>query len=176
MPIPFGISTAFYYIIYFNAGYEALIYADKLKKFSTLKSIVVQWIIFIIAFVLLTIVNESWTRSHSDNSIIVKLIGIVSTNFITKVYGFLGVLALYSTSISYTSNHKLSSISIKIGTYCFGVYLFQQFLLQGLYYHTELPMHLSSDLLPCVSFPVTLMLSIGLSVMLKNTKIGERLI
>lgn len=176
LPVPLGISTAFYYIIYFYAGYEALIYADKLREHATPKSIAVQWLIFILAFVLLTMLNEEWTQYYSNKSIIIKLIGIVSTNAITKVYGFLGILPLYSTSFYYTSKHQLSEITIKIGAYCFGVYLFQQFILQALYYHTQLPTILGTDMLPWSGFIITLIVSVFLSYVVRLTNIGKNLI
>lgn len=176
LPVPLGISTAFYYIIYFYAGYEALIYASKLKKYTTPRSIAIQWLIFIIAFVLLTMLNESWSQYYSDKSTIIKLIGIISTNAMTKVYGFLGVLALYSTSVYYTDKHQLSDITIKIGAYCFGVYLFQQFILQALYYHTQLPAIVGTDMLPWFGFTITLFVSLLFSYLVRCTKAGRKLI
>lgn len=176
LPIPLGINTSFYYIIYFYAGYEALIYANKLKELSTPRVILVQWIIFIFTFISLTLLNEEWMHFYAERTIIVKVIGIVSTNAITKVYGFFGVLALFCTSLYYTAKHQLSNTIIQIGAYCFGVYLFQQFILQWIYYNTDIPILLGSSLLPWVSFLVTLVISMLLSAMVKKTKIGNFLI
>lgn len=176
LPIPLGINTAFYYIIYFYAGYEALINANKLKKVATPSSIVVQWLIFILAFVLLTMLNEEWTQYYSDKSIIIKLIGVVLTNMSTKIYGFFGILALYSTSVYYTGKHQLSNITIKIGAYCFGVYLFQQFILLALYYHTQIPAIIGLGMLPWCGFTITLIVSLYLSFLVRSTCIGRKLI
>lgn len=153
-----------------------LIYTDKLQKVATLKSIVVQWLTFIMAFVLLTMLNEEWTQYYSDKSIIVKLIGVVSTNMSSKIYGFLGIFALYSTSVFYTGKHQLSNNTIKIGAYCFGVYLFQQFILQALYYHTQLPAIIGPDMLPWFGFIFTLIFSLLLSYVVRLTEFGKRLI
>lgn len=176
LSLPFGIDRAFYYIIYFYAGYEVLVSMDKLKEFATPKSIIVQWLIFIFAFLLLTMLNEEWTLYHSDKSKIVKLISIVSMNLSTKIYGFLGILVLYNTCVYYTSKHHLSSATIKIGSYCFGVYLFQQFILQALYHHTQLPIMLGNNLLPWVGFVITLIVSLILSYLTKLTCWGRKLI
>lgn len=170
LPIPFGISTACFYIIYFYAGYEVLILSSKLKKCSTFKLMIVQWIIFILFFVLLTILNEELKQYYSNSSLIIKLIGVVTTNVITKVYGFLGIFALYSTSIFYTTKHQISNTIVEIGGYCFGVYLFQQFILHALYYHTVLPGRIGSDMLPWCGFAITLIVSILLSYIVRQTK------
>lgn len=176
LPIPLGINSAFFYIIYFYAGYEALIYAGKLKKLSTPKTIIVQWIIFILVFVLLTKLDDIWSNYYSNKSIIIKAIGVITSNVITKVYGFLGIFALYSTSVHYTNKHKLSGTIINFGAYCMGVYLFQQFILQALYFHTQLPVMVGTDMLPWIGFAITLIVSLFFSYLVRLTKVGRTLL
>lgn len=176
LPVPLGINTAFFYIIYFYAGYEALIYVDHLKKLSTSKAIIAQWLIFIIAFILLTKLDEKCVNYYSNKSILIKAIGLTTSNVISKVYGFLGISALYGTSVHYTDKHQLSSTVIKLGTYCFGVYLFQQFILQAVYYHTPISSIIGSQWLPWIGFIFALALSVLLSILFKHTYIGKKLI
>lgn len=176
IPVPLGISTAFFYIIYFYAGYEAFIYAEQLKKLSTPKAIIVLWVIFIIAFVLLTILDEKCVNYYSDKSVMIKAIGLTTSNIISKVYGFLGVFALYGTSVHYTNKHQLSNTVIKLGAYCMGVYLFQQFILQALYYYTQLPAMVGTNVLPWIGFSITFVISLSLSYLVRLTKVGRKLI
>ena len=64
----------------------------------------------------------------------------------------------------------------KMGNLCFGVYLLQQFILMGLYDHTNLPQILGCYWLPWVGFAITLFSSLILSHILIKTKVGRFLI
>lgn len=57
---------------------------------------------------------------------------------------------------------------VKVNSICFGVYIFQQFILMYLYYHTALPIIVGAYWLPWFGVVVTLILSILFSILLKS--------
>lgn len=72
------------------------------------------------------------------------------------------ILSLYSLSNKaivqeYLHNH---SRFITLSGYCYGVYIFQQFVLKYLYYKTDFPILFSSVTLPWISLLLALILSI----------------
>lgn len=70
----------------------------------------------------------------------------------------------------------LSPFWIKLSGYCFGIYLFQQFILQWLYYHTALQEYIGIIVLPWLAFAVTLILSWLLTHIMMQTRAGRYLI
>lgn len=76
----------------------------------------------------------------------------------------------------YTRNHILNERIIMVGTLGFGVYIFHQFILRGLYYNTSLSTKVASWVLPWIGFAVAVLVSILLSILLRKTKIGKKLI
>ena len=65
---------------------------------------------------------------------------------------------------------------IKVGALCMGVYLFQQFILKGLYDHTDMPTILGPYWLPWVGFVIALIASLLISYLLRHLSIGRFLI
>lgn len=65
---------------------------------------------------------------------------------------------------------------IMIGGLCMGVYLFQQFILKGLYLNTALLEIVGLILLPWIGFVIALVVSLLLSYLMRLTKAGRFLI
>lgn len=175
LKIPLGISNAFYYIIYFYAGYEIYTKRNNLERLLNPYALTFQWLFFIITFVLLSILSLNISPLYVDGSIFIKAVGIVMTNVFTKAYGFMGIFALYCTCVYYCRNHVLSNLTINIGSYCFGVYIFQQFILDILYYHTTM-LSEYNIYIPWVGFLSALFISITMAVIFSKTKIGQKLL
>ena len=177
VPMPLRISNAFDYIAYFYAGYEAMTYhKEKCMKCFPIALIPLIWAIFAAIFVLLTIAKEYLPNWYCDGCLVQKAIGITGTNLISKIYGFAGIFSLFFTSIKYICARQLNSVIINLGTYCFGVYLFQQFILKALYYLTSIPSIIGSQWLPWIGFIFALALSVLLSFLFKQTYLGRKLI
>lgn len=68
-----------------------------------------------------------------------------------------------------------SSSLVYLSDCCFGVYLFQQFVLKFIY-DSELPHLLNPYLLPWLGFVVSLMISIILTILLRKTKLGRQIL
>ena len=92
------------------------------------------------------------------------------------VYASLGVMAFYCTAVYYTQWHQLKSFAIKLATCCFGIYLFQQFVLQLQYYKTGFSVLVGPYWLPWCGFVIAVIVSYLLSALLLRTKTGRFLI
>ena len=91
--------------------------------------------------------------------------------------GVSGVAAVYIVVNYFLSKKRtLSKFIIAFSSYCFGVYIFQQFILKYLYYYTELPHIISPGILPWFGFIVALFVSLILTSLLQKTNIGRKLI
>ena len=99
----------------------------------------------------------------------------VVNNFSWYLHSWLGIAAMMLSAVLWCNNHSLSNQYIKLGGYCFGVYIFQQFILQYLYYYTSLPL-ITGLWLPWVGFVLALLVSFALTYIFKLTKIGKQIL
>lgn len=65
---------------------------------------------------------------------------------------------------------------IKLSSYCYGVYIFQQFILKFLYYKSDMAQCINPYALPWVATVVTIALSLILTDLSLRTKVGRFLI
>lgn len=94
------------------------------------------------------------------------------------LYPWTGIVSLTLLSIDIIDDKtiNLSPFWIKISTYTFGIYLFQQFILVGLYYHIRMIHYVPMCLLTWIAFGMILILSFLLTMLLRNFKSGRWLI
>lgn len=174
--LPFQISTTAYYILYFYLGYDIYLLSDKIRCRVTNMCVFASWIVFVVIFILATMGIEYLHEQEFGNSMIYRLIVSVASLLLTVSYSILGVHAILLTSYRYTQHHELCTLYIKIGEYCFGVYLIQQFILQLLYYKSNISYSVGNIWLPWLGFIVTLVVSLLLSYLIRLSKIGKKLI
>mgnify|MGYP003397052814 CR=1 FL=1 len=175
LPLPLRLSSAMYYIFFFYAGfYVRKRLAGKIINISTPK-VVFMWVVYAVVFIALTMVREFLMDVDTTN-IIAKAVIFSGARLCQILYAGLGIAAMYCTAIVITSNKELKPWIIKIGAYCFGVYLFQQFILMGIYYHTDIPIIVGSNWLPWVGLAIALTGSLLLSWLFRKTKLGRALI
>ena len=148
LPIPLQFGTALGYLFYFVLGYE--LYKHKKLLLERLKPVAAIriWLLFVVVFIGLTILKKDYVAVIGDDSFVFRLVRVVANNIATLAYTFLGLIAILITAIRVTDKIQLPSWVIKVGTYCFGVYIFQQFILQYIYYKTEIPQLLGPYWLP----------------------------
>lgn len=65
---------------------------------------------------------------------------------------------------------------VKISGLCFGIYLYQQFILVYLYYHTDFVACVGTLIAPLLGFIITIISSTVLSYLTIQTRIGRALI
>lgn len=93
------------------------------------------------------------------------------------ILGFVGIgIAFIATRIFLQSGRNLPVYIITFSTYCYGVYIFHQFILKYIYYNSSVVTSIHPNLLPWVALLVTLLLSTTVSATLLRTKVGKYLI
>lgn len=176
LPFPFQIESTFYYLPFFYLGYKSISFSDRLKKYSTPKNSLIMTACFIVVFVLGCFLSDKVSEYIADQNLVVKYAGHLANRMISVCYGTLGIYMLLFVANGFSCKHQLSGFILNIGNYCFGVYIFQQFLLYIVYYYSATPCYVSSNALPWIGFIIALLLSLALSWGLRQTKIGKRLI
>lgn len=87
-----------------------------------------------------------------------------------------GVLAAYWAANRFIAGRKLPDWMAGASDYCMGVYLFQQFVLTGLYYHSPLPSLCGTYALPWAGLAVTVPASFAAAFLMRKTRVGRFLI
>lgn len=176
LPLPLQMNQACFYLVFFYFGYEIMLISDRIRNLATKFTICCISILFVALFVTLIQVNMYLQECSNDIHVLYKVCRILIINLCRIIYASVGIFAIILIAIRYTSNHVLSKLTIEIGTLCFGIYLYQQFILIFLYYHTDLPVLLGNIMLPWLGFIITLSCSILLTYFTKLTDIGKKLI
>ena len=175
VPLPLRISNATSYMIYFYGGYLAYKHSDKIKAAINKKQLIWSWLIFVAVFAILRPMCDVLITNDTQTKLL-KLFVNVGNNACQLIYANMGLMAFYCTTVYYTNHHKLKPFTIKLAACCFGIYLFQQFVLQLLYYKTSLPLLVGPCWLPWCGFVIAAVVSYVLSTLLLKTKPGRFLI
>ena len=173
--LPLQLRGAASFLLYFYAGLVVYKHKEAIKEVITPKRLLWGWFLFAMAFAVLCPIHDV-LASPGDVSKLVKLAMLVGKNACRLVYASLGVMALYSTVVYYTQRHQLKPFTVKLASCCFGIYLFQQFILQLLYYKTSFPVIVGPYWLPWCGFVIAVIVSYLLSALLLKTRTGKFLI
>jgi hypothetical protein len=136
--LPLRISNAASYMVYFYGGFIAYKHSDKIKSVITKKRLIWSWIIFAILFVALRLMRDVLVTNDAQSKML-KLFIYIGNNACQMIYASVGLVAFYFTAVYYIQRHPLKPFTIKLAACCFGIYLFQQFVLQLLYYKAAFP-------------------------------------
>lgn len=175
LPLPFRMGIAMYYMPYFYTGYILQKNEISLDMLYTKKSAYITTLAFLVLFPLLTLLKDK-LGTHEGETIETKIINYVSQTALSMIYVVAGIAMTFSLVGLYLKKHSVSKWMVQIGALSFGVYLFQQFILKGLYNHTSLPSLLGCYCLPWVGLFIALFGSLLISYMLRKTRIGRALI
>lgn len=173
--LPLRISSAFSFMLYFYTGFLFYKFRDRIKSLITPNRLIIAWLVFVVIFVIFRPMRDVLAINEKQ-SVYLKLIVYVGNNACQLLYASIGLLAFFGTAVYFTQSHQLSEITKKIAACCFGIYLFQQFVLQLLYYKTDFPLWVGPYWLPWCGFVLATVISYLLSNMLLKTKIGRTLI
>lgn len=173
--LPLQLTNTLYYLFFFYAGFlcKKNCWMEKLRVNRTI--VFSCWMTFVIIFVILTLLSNKLNLMNIENNLILKALVFVSVRIGRVIYASLGIFSMFVTALLYTKHFTLPQWYIKLGSYCFGIYLFQQFILQIIYYKTSLPSIVGAYWLPWIGFFVTLFLSYLLTKLSLNTTVGRRL-
>lgn len=174
LPLPFRIDTAMYYFPFFYAGYYVKKYGLEIKH-SDCKSAFALIACFILAFVLKINIEDATQNGggYFALSHIISLIISKSIRFACAAFGVALLLTL-STKLVKHSDPSKWNLLLKLSDSCFGVYIFQQFILI-LIGQTKLSQNVNPYLYPWIAFAISLVTSLLLTVFVRKTKFGSQL-
>lgn len=179
VPLPLRLSSAAYYFIFFYCGYCIQRNDIKMSALLTRNNIAISALLYLVFFVSSKLLfNSDSIVAFSEESVMHKVIFLMSRRIAVLVYSALGLAFIYIL-INYLLKKNMinvTSVMIKLSAYCFGVYIFQQFILKYIVYNGALISLLGSYWLPWVAFVITILFSVGLSFGLLKTRVGRFLI
>lgn len=176
LPLPLQLGKAMYYLLFFYMGGVFWKYTNYISKYATKTIISILSIIFIILLIGCNCLIEYNSLFIPDSSFYIKAI-LLSVNTILKVVlATTGIITLFLIASKYMQHHSLSDTIIQIGTLGYGVYIFHQFVLRWLYYHTSMSEVLGGVWLPWIGLISAVGISILLTILIRRTKIGRKLI
>ena len=176
-PNIFRISQIAYYFFFFYFGLIVCRYRTFVISFCSKNTILFLFlVIFFLSLAILLPFNVQLKSYHVDTWIGGYLLSAL-TRFINIIYSTIGIAFWYSISIRLSRKFLNVPNWIKqFNILSMGVYVFHQFLLMFLYYHTSLPALCGSYLLPWAAIIIALPASVLLSHIFRLTKIGKLLI
>ena len=143
------------------------------------KNIIVFGSLYLLIFVLSKVMlNTEWILGLTQESIPYKLLYHLIGRVCRIIYAALGVAFIYLL-INYLLNNKIIIVTpemIKLSSYCFGVYIFQQFILMPFVNNSIITKLFGTYWLPWVAFIFALIGSIVLTWVTRQTKVGRMLI
>lgn len=174
-PLPMQLGRAVSYMLYFYMGFVVYKHSKQIKACLTPDMLVLSWVSFIIVFMLLRPMRDMLSV-ESPNTMIQRIYALTTDRLCLLIYAAVGILAFYLSAVYFICRHELKSFTINLAKCCFGIYLFQQFVLQLLYYKTSFPTLVGPYWLPWCGFIIALITSYILSVLFLKTKTGRFLI
>lgn len=172
-PSYFRLNKALLYLPFFYWGFEVWRYkiSVSLNDLISFRWVLNCWILFLISFSAFSY----FTETESDrlyNSIIISLIDKI-WHLLNSV---LGCLAIFITAKRITRHKILPRFICSVSNCSFGIYLFQEFVLRMLFYHTSLSTVVSPYILLWLAMLITFFVSYILTALMRNTKYGRMLV
>lgn len=175
IPFPLHINSTMYYLFFFYGG--IILFKNKEKICTYLakykNAIWLFWLAFIVFFLFFTIVLQYLT-AEVTSEIIIRIVRYSGTTLIKMTYAAIGTFSIYITALQYTKVNHLATWIINVSSMCFGVYLFQQFILQLLYY--KIPLSMNPLVTPWVGFIIAIIASLIITFILMKSKIGRSIL
>lgn len=136
------------------------------------------FILLPIIYVALCICNEMILENWHTNTFVenaMRALFLKTTHFLCA---FSMIVFLYSLANRPYFKHCLerSPKLITLSGYCYGVYIYQQFILKYIYYNTTFTYHMPVEVFPWIGFIATLVLSLLFCHVTLKTKCGRYLI
>lgn len=158
--LPFQLNVSFYYLLYFCAGYESRRYINKLCKYCNIRIILLLIFCFVTVFICSYYINDYVNANMPLDSFASKFLIHAEGNAVKIIYSLSAIFAILGISLCYVRNYNLNYYWIKIGEYCFGIYLFQQFVLEFLYYYINIGFYIDSNVVPFVGVVLSFVISL----------------
>lgn len=172
-PLPLRINIAFQYLLFFYLGYSVKHNPNTIFALGD-KLLIISLITWLSVFFCV-----EWIALYKPLS------GLLPSRIINVlmfygriIYTISGTVFIYTLSIDMINKYhfKASNTMAKISGLCFGIYLYQQFILIYLYYHTDFVANVGIMWAPWLGFIIALILSTVLSCLTIQTRLGRALI
>ena len=151
LPFPLRIGTAMYYFPFFYVGYSIKRYMISINHCDG-KVIFSFFVCFLLTFVLKINIEDA-IKTGGLLPHIVSLMIFVSTRFVCAAFG-VTLFLLLSMKLDKHYDTSKWKILLKLSDCCFGVYIFQQFILK-LTEQTTLPQNVSPYIFPWIAFAIS---------------------
>lgn len=176
LPLPLRLNSTFNYLFFFMLG--IMIYQNRNKILNR-----ITWsyaYIFLGAYLILFVSLTNFSdliSNYANIDIKYKIFCWFVFQTSKLIYSTLGCICVYMVMmLIFKKKNHISKLLLRLSNLCFGVYIYQQFILMILYYHTEIPEIVGNLALPWVGFVVTLVISVCLSYITHRIKLGRYLI
>ena len=174
LPFPFGIGAALYYVIFFYVGY-ILQKEDIVSLCNIERALPIFTILFVVVFLIKMWVGDLSELSFVGFPMVDKILYVSLMTFVRFVCASVGIIMLYAASKTLCVTHCQLMGGGILSENCFGVYLFQQFILKAIY-ESPIPQMINPYILPWISFVITLILSLWLTIVIRKTEIGRNIL
>ena len=174
--LPLRIGNACYYLFFFYLGVAFYTHKDSILQFFTKDKIILTILVYAVVVIGGLLLNRY--LQSIDNSVSPWHLPILLGKTAVKIlYATVGTIMSYLVVNLIIKNRVgIGEPWITFNLCCFGVYIYHQFILEYLYYHTALPTLVGSYWLPWVGFFITLPAAFILSYATRKTKVGKLLI
>lgn len=174
--LPLGLNLLPHFLFYVYAGYFLWEHHEVPMFWSrNWTTIVCAWIIYLIIVVL-----KSTLIPSIDHEIPLeqRLFPMLLQGSMKLLSSCSGIMALYLTVVHFTQKDNFIPPAwvVELSKDCYGVYVFHQFILIWLYFHTPLVAVCPPLLVPIVGFVIALTLSFFLTKVALKTRFGRFLI
>lgn len=172
LPLRIGYTTNFF--IYFYIGYVLMKY--NLIKSKKLKISYCFW--GMLTYFFIGIILKEWVMRYEPASLIMHGVQILLMRLFHLVGALSMIVVFYIVSnIALVSNYIAKHpCFVILSGYCYGVYIYQQFILLLIYFYTNIPEMLGPIVLPWVACAVTIILSLLMCHLTLKTRFGRFLI
>lgn len=174
--LPLGLARLPHFVFYVYGGYFLWTKRDKLFDHClTWQWITILWILYV---VLVIFDHTMLPKASTTMPFVEKFLIIFENNAIGFVMAVCGIMALFLTVCIITTKemYKPKQWIIAASDNCYGVYVYHQFILMWLYYHTPLVVVCPPLIAPWLGFIATMIISLILTRLTLLTKIGRKLI
>lgn len=174
IPLPLNMNKPLYYMLFFYGGGLFFQSKDRIKQKTTTTIVVLSWFLF---FVVLFFINRLMDVKGFDyQNTLIRGVIIGTQNLLKATLAWIGIYAFYSSAVVWCRSHRVSEWALKIGVCGYGVYVFHQFVLVWIYDYSNWPQTLGTYMTPWISFVFTTLVSLLLTLLIRKTKVGRKLL
>lgn len=182
--LPMQLDATSHYFVFFLGGYA--IRKRNMFRFTEKLKCPSLWIILLcIVYLLMKMIVMILRNKYSPDSNLITLGNDTLGSFVVFliisiakfICGFCGVAVLYLLVTRYIVNKVvLTPWLIKLSTYCYGVYIYHQFILLVIYYQLPVADYVHSMLVPWAATVFTILISLMFTKLTLQTRLGRYLI